>query len=291
MTNAVQSWRVALAVATLWGLPWVGESSAHPELESQISDVDGRIETEGPSAELFLRRAELHRIHGDLKAAMADLNRARTADPDLALVDYFIARVEFENGKLKPAGRHIDRFLGRVPDHSAALTIRARISMARGRTVDAIADYSRAIEASDAGRPEPGLYLERARAQQKLGRDAIPAAIEGLDRGAEALGQPITLAQFAIELELERGNHRGAIERIDRLAARAARQESWHLKRAEIYEQTGQDDDARREYDAALAALKLLPESRRQSRAMQRLEVAARAGLERLSASEMGEAR
>jgi tetratricopeptide (TPR) repeat protein len=270
------------AVATLAA---VGPSLAHPEVDRQISDLTRRMERDGASAELYLRRAELHRVHRDRKAALADLSRARKADPGLAIVDYFVARIELESGKLKPAAKHIERFLGEQPAHAGGLTIRARIAMEQGRTADAIRDFSRAIDGSHDARPDPALYLERARAQATLGGDAIAAAIEGLDQGAARLGRPITLLQYAIELELERGNHEGAIDRIDRLAANAARQEGWHLRRAEIYEDAGRPEEARRQFEAALAAVDRLPESRRRSRAMQRLQDEARGGLERLAAS------
>jgi len=271
-----------LVVAALMGLLGVGESLAHPELDRQISDLDQRLDLEGPNAELYIRRAELHRVHREWNAALADLARARETAPEMALIDYFSARVHLERGKLKPARKQIDRFLDRQPQHSAALAIRARISMQRARTAEAVKYYNKAINASEHARPDPGLYLERARAQEALGPDAIPAAIRGLDEGSAALGHPITLAQYAIELELERGNHKAAIDRIDQLASSAARQEGWHLKRAEIYEDVGRIDDARREYDAALTALERLPATRRGSRAMQRLEQTARSGLERL---------
>ena len=59
-----------------------------------------------------------------------------------------------------------------------------------------------------------------------------------------ALGEPVTLQLFAVDLEVQRERWDAALERIDRIAARSARQETWLLRRGEILEQAGRSEAA-----------------------------------------------
>jgi predicted RNA polymerase sigma factor len=85
-------------------------------------------------------------------------------------------------------------------------------------------------------------------------------------------------------LEEERGRPDAALARIDLIAARADRKESWLLHRGEILERAGRLDEARSAYAAALEAIETLPYSRSGSRATLRLKARAETALERLDA-------
>ncbi len=102
----------------------------------------------------------------------------------------------------------------------------------------------------------------------------------------KARGPIITLQLYATELELRKKRPDAALARLEQIAARWARKESWLARRGEILEQAGRHADAREAYAAALAAIETLPASRRRTKTMSELGRRLQAGRERLSATE-----
>ena len=119
----------------------------------------------------------------------------------------------------------------------------------------------------------------------RAGIEHIDVALQGLDEGLERLGQPITLQLYAIDLELELGRHDAALARLDRIASRADRKETWLVRRGEILEQAGRPAEARAAYVAAIEAVQALPATRRGTRAVSRLQTRAEEALARLDAT------
>ena len=64
---------------------------AHEEILVQIKKLDARMATEGASAELLFKRAELHLVHEDWKPALDDFTRALNLNPKLRGADLGIA--------------------------------------------------------------------------------------------------------------------------------------------------------------------------------------------------------
>ena len=96
------------------------------------------------------------------------------------------------------------------------------------------------------------------RAAAKCPAHSLGNILSGLDDGIADLNQPVTLQLLAIELELRRNRHSAALVRIDSLAARSKRQETWSLRRAEVFESAGRLDEARGAYAATLEAITAL---------------------------------
>lgn len=258
------------------GLP----ALAHPAIDKQIADLTARIEA-APTAALYVRRAELHRIHRDWDLARADFDRARELEPELADIDFGLGRLLLDADKPAEAVTALSRFLAVRPDHSAALAARARARALLGQHAEAAKDFDAAIAHLQGGPGQPGYYLERARALVAASPDNRARALAGLDEGLERLGQPVTLQLLAIEYEIELNHIDGALARLDRIAAQSSRKETWLLRRAEILENAGRIDEARSAYNRTLDAIEGLRPGRRANRAVQRLETAARAGAER----------
>ncbi len=260
----------------------VAQPQAHPEIDWQIAEFTRRIEARPTDTSLYVHRGELHRIHRDWPAAKADFLQARALDPQLETIDFHLGRLELEAGDLAAAVAALDRFLAKHPDHEPALAARAEARSRGGRYLEAARDWTRAIAATDG--PQPTHYIERARALVAAGNDHVAEALRGLDEGLTRLGRPVTLELEAIELELRRGAYDSALARVDRIAAAAARQESWLVRRAEILELAGRPDEARAAYARALVAIEALPASRRGNRAMLKLRGQAADAVERLQA-------
>jgi tetratricopeptide (TPR) repeat protein len=262
---------------------------AHPEIDWQIRELTSRIAADPQNTELLLRRGELHRVHGDPVAAEADFRLARSVDPGLYVVDYYLARVRLDAGEPAQAEALLSALLGRLPEHAPSLVERAHAREALGRHLEAAADWERAIAVDP--RPGPDHYLGLAAALAAAGPEHRARAIERLDQGLVRLGEPVSLALRAIELELAGGRTDAAIARLEKIADRSPRKEPWLVRRAEILEGAGRRDDARRSYEEALQAIDALPPLRRTTPAVGRLREQALAAVARLEAPATDHAR
>lgn len=263
------------AIAAL-ALAFAAAAPAHGPLQEQIDALTAQIERE-PSATAYLRRGELHRLHEDWGAALADYQRAAALMPADDRLDFLRGRALLEAGQPAPAKLALDRYLARHPDHVEALVTQARTLRALGHYRAAAAEYTRAIERLP--RPDPDHYLERARIEAAAGD--VEQALAGLDAGIARLGPVVALELYAIELELQQRRVDPALARLDRITAQSARKETWLARRGEILTQAGRRTEARAAYEAALAAIEALPPAARRSKAVTGLEADVRSALAR----------
>lgn len=256
-----------LALACPGNVPRAG---AHADLLPQIEDVTRQIEKDPRNVDLYVRRGELYRTHADWNAALADFDTILALDPGNQWVDLAKGRLMADASWLLTAKAYLDRFIAVQPKHAEALTSRARVLTRLNLHLGAADDYDAAIRLSPEAIPE--LFIERAQTLASNGPDFLNRAIEGLDEGIKRLGPLVTLQLSVVDLELKRKNYTAALERIDRIAERSPRKETWLARRGEILEQAGRPEEARTAYQNALAALASLPLVRRNVPAMAQLE-------------------
>jgi predicted Zn-dependent protease len=271
---------VACAAALVLG-GWAGPAAAHGTFHERIALLQQRIERTPDDPRLWAERAELHRDHGDLEQALADLNRAAALEPALPALDFWRGRILLDAGRSREAVAALRRFLAGSPEHADAHATLARALEELGRPLDAASELARAIESRE--RPLPELYFDRARLLAEAGDERLGEAIDCLDAGIAALGPVASLELYAVDLEVRRGNADGALARIDRVAARSRRQESWLARRGEILEGAGRVEEARANYARALEEISALPSARRATPAARRLEGRVREALMRVS--------
>lgn len=236
----------------------------------QIDDLTKQIEKDPRNLELYFRRAELHRIHLDWPAAQADFSHVLALDRANKHVDLGLGRLMGDSGWPLSALGHFDRFIGNFPKHAEARSTRGRLLARLGQPVAAADDFAAAIQLSSD--PTPELFIEQAQTLSALSPDHVNKAIQTLDSGIQRIGPLVTLQLMAIDLELKRTNFTAALERVDSVAQRSPRKETWLARRAEILTKAGRPGEARESYEAALAALNTLPPVRRNVPAMAQLE-------------------
>lgn len=243
---------------------------AHGALHEQIATATKQIEKNPKSAELYLKRGELHRAHEDWDAALADYERVATLNPKLAIVDLARGKLLLAANWPVSAKFYLDRFLAAQPKHVDALVTRARVEAKLGQRFASAQDYTTAITLS--AEPPPEYYIERAQALAAEGGKYLDEALQGLDGGIKKLGPLVTLQLFAIDLELKQKRYEAALSRLDQITAQSPRKETWLARRGEILQQAGRLGEAREAFQAALKAIDSLPPARRQVPAMQELE-------------------
>lgn len=274
-----------LAAVLLVALLWPQAAHSHGEVHLQILALTQQIETATNNrAQLYLERGELERGHGLWEAAGADYDRAAQLDPDLPGVDLCRARLLADRGQLEPARDMFSKALERNPGDGEASIGRARVLVKLDQRQAALADYWRGLERLR--EPQPEYVLELA---QSLGSEGqVEEALRALDEGIRKLGPTLPLQSHALDLELGRKNRDAALARLETILARAMRKESWFARRGDILLDAGRAAEARKSYEAALAAVNRLPGRLQQSPGMVKLRAhvnAALAGITNTSAA------
>ena len=254
-----------LAIATLTRVAF-----AHGDLHEQIVKVTTQIQKSPDSADLYLKRAELNRLHEAWPAAAADYDRAEKLAPTAVGIHLGRGKMLLATGHLDDAKAALDKYIAGKPEHIDGLVTRARVEALRKKPLAAADDFARAIAL--APRPEPEFYLERAQALAAAGDDHLPGALRCLDDGTAKLGNLPTLGLYAIDLELRRKNFDAALTRLDTLSAGSPRKEAWLERRGDILTAAGRLDEARQSYLGAQEAIRALPQQRRLTRATIELE-------------------
>lgn len=259
----------------------VSTAFAHGDFHTLITAANQDIEKDPTNPELYLRRGELYRLHQQFEFAQKDIDSAATLAPGLPGLDLARARLLLDTAWPLAARAHLDKFLGAIPNHTEAYTLRSRAWARLGQPLYAAEDLSRAIAVTPEGAPD--LYIERARTLAEAGSDQLEAALQGLDEGMKRMGSLVTLQLTAIDMELRRKNPDGALARIDVVMERSPRKESWLARKGEILLQAGRPEEAKKSYEAALAALNTLPPVRRNVPAVRDLENRIRLEIDHLS--------
>jgi tetratricopeptide (TPR) repeat protein len=256
---------------------------AHADLLLQIEDLTQQILKNPTNAELYLRRGELRRTHLEWDFAAEDYDKAEELNSALDAVVLARGRLYLDSGWPLSAKACLDLYLSRVPNNAMALVTRAHILTRLQMRMAAAQDYTRAITLS----PEPGpeLFIERAQAFSGEGPTYFAEALKGLDEGVQRLGPLVTLQLLAIDLELRQKGFDRALARLDTVAEKSPRKETWLVRRGEILVQAGRPAEAKQAFQSALAALDKLPPTRRNVPAMLELQRRLSAELEKLNAA------
>jgi len=246
---------------------------AHGPLDEQIAQVTEEIARNPHDANLYLKRGELHRFHEDYPAAQKDYDHALRLDPALAVVNLCRGQMMLEAGWYEQALPHLNEFISQHPRHPEGLVARARVLAKLGKNLAAAADFTEAILQQAA--PAPEHYIERAQALSAAGSESrdMEIALRGLDEGIQKIGPIVTLQLCAIELEVALRRYDAALQRLDQIMATSARKEKWLMRRGEILQLAGRREEARAAYQQALQEMAALPLHRRQTKAVQDLEI------------------
>lgn len=245
---------------------------AHESVPEQIVAITKKIKRDPKNALLYVQRGELYRLDRKWSRADADYARALRLQPTLTIVHLARGSMLLESGRFSAAKLSLDRFLREQPDHVEGLITRARVFAKMNVRPDATRDFTKAISLTPT--PEPEFYIERSRVVTN-----IEQALHGLDEGIARLGPLVTLQLAAIDLELRRKNYDAALARLDLITPQAERKEAWLVRRGEILNAAGRNEEARAAFNAALVAIESLPPGRRQNRATTALQVRARSAL------------
>jgi tetratricopeptide (TPR) repeat protein len=253
----------------------VANAFAHGDVHERIVAFTKEIALTPTNASLYFQRADLYRVDGDWTNALIDLNQVARLDRSIKRVDFMRGLVQYEANQPQAAIGPLNRYLADKPPDAEAYVVRARVLAKLGRHALAVEDYTSAIKLSPTANPE--LFIERAASWRALGKSE--EAIRGLDEGIRRLGPLVTLELPAVDIEVALKRYDDALARIDMVMARLQRKETWLMRRAEILRGAGREEEAKKNYHAAIEAIERLPASHRGTRMTLELESRIRAAL------------
>ncbi len=217
---------------------------AHDGLHEQIVALTEEIKKDPRNAALYLKRAELYRLHAEWKNSEKDFARTERLDA------YLAAAVNLGRGKLwldakqySKARLALEKFLAKEPGGFEGVLTMARVSAKLKKTKTAVKYFTQAIRISPEDSAE--IYLERA--ETLVNARQFDEALRGLDEGLERFGNLVTLHTAAIDLEVRRKNYDAALVRLDKLTAAMPRKESFLLRRGEILLKAKRNCEARKD--------------------------------------------
>ena len=241
-------------------------SWGHGDRSEHLARLNAKIEAAPGSLHYRLERAEAHRRLGHYEESLADLDRALALSPGNPQVHYLRGLTHFDRREFVAAEASLRRYVESRPESPSGHTALAETLMQQGRHKEAGEEYSLAIATHPT--PTPDHYIARAKAYRAAGVEFLDLAAQGLDDAMSSMGPLVTLQRLAIEIELDRGNHTGAIARIDGVLADAPRKETWLVQKGRILASAGKEEDALDAFRLARAALESLPPRLRSSPAM-----------------------
>ncbi|MBK8148011.1 MAG: tetratricopeptide repeat protein [Acidobacteria bacterium] len=212
--------KLSLLLITILALS-VTALRAHDGIHEQIIAVTAEIKKSPRDAALYLKRAELYRLHREWRNSERDLNTAARLDPTLGVVDLRRGKLLFDMGKFRRSKKFLERFNGAEPQMFEGVLALGRTLAKLGDAAGAARWFKKAIEVSPSDSAE--IYVERAEVLANSG--SFVEALDGLDEGIAKLGSLVTLETPAIDLEVRLNRFENAIKRIDRIAKGMPRKE------------------------------------------------------------------
>lgn len=239
-------------------------TAAQGDIELQLAIVNEQLAETPDNYRLHAKAGELHGMHEDWQLAFTSLIRAKSLAPDssAAILDLRIAELLYRAGNSEQALPYVERYLDSHQDSSTGWRVHANIQ-------GSLNDIDAALESFDhsiryAIMPTPELFFERARLLEKQPRRS-GELLQGIDEGIQRLGPLVSLLQYAIEIDQQRGNHASALARVDALPEPIRQQPRWLLRRSVLLNESGRVLEAEVFNRMAMRAIEKLPAQRQET--------------------------
>lgn len=239
---------------------------AHDGLDEQLAAATAAIASDPRNAGLLLRRSELHRLHGDLPQALADVARAQALGTLVSGIDRQRARILMDQQDYAGAFAAFSRHLSDCPGDGDARAQRARCAIRVGDQATAISDLDAACALLH--QPDPDLSCQLAELLHAAGR--TDEAIARLDAAIARDGAIPAFVDRVLAIERASLRFASVLARLEHLAANTG-QTRWLVERGDLLTRLGRVDEAHVAYQEAAQALAGLPPARRQSVAIRAL--------------------
>jgi len=207
-------------------------SAAHPELAVQSEQLDHELSEQPASAELLIRRGDIHRREGNYAAAEQDFSAARQLEPDNPDLDFYQARLLLDMGSAEEADVLLGRWITLHPDQPTAWSLRGDARMQMNQPVAAAEAYARAIELSE--RASPGVYLQQANALHAAGPSHWQQALSVINSGLEKFPLEVSLLGLGTDIALDSAQPDLAEDYFERVPTKVRALPQWQARAARL---------------------------------------------------------
>jgi tetratricopeptide (TPR) repeat protein len=247
----VKSARPLLAILMLGsGLLW-----AHMGAQTERDLLDHLIEKTPGEQLLYIKRGESWARDGEYAMALADFDQAALlGDPGYLLFPR--GQTYYRMSEFERAQGCFDRILAVNPEDAAALSYRARILRDAGRWEAAITDFEALFRLQP--KSEPGYYLSAAQLSLKVPGRGVSGALEIVDLGIANLGVLVSLQDYAIALETQRGEYSAALVRLESLRPQLGKSPSWQVEKGRLLAAMGREQESQDVFTQAQQQLSTL---------------------------------
>ena len=246
---------------------------AHGDIHLRIEKLDMEIARHPEDVALLVKRGRLHLDGMHAQQAHDDFAKAKSLAPNRSEINYYLAQAELALKAFDPAAASVQRFLDNAR-HDAArvrgLLLQGDIRMAARRPVDAADSYLAAIRLS--GDIKPEYYLKASGAYLVAGD--IDESLKVLDRGISRLGPLTTLQEQALAIETSSNKYDDALRRVDEMLASNTGTPYLLYRKGLILKAMGRPQPSIQVFQAALNELDKLPQTRKNTRAVESLKAA-----------------
>jgi tetratricopeptide (TPR) repeat protein len=267
------------------------------DLTARVKSLDQEIAKTPKDAALLAQRGNLLRMRKDFTNALRDLDQSLEFGGPTNQLHYLRALTLFEWKKPQEARAVlIDSLKLPEPTTNAATRITARlhlradhykpahlgeVTLLAANVFTELSNYvAAAVYFNEATalfpKLPPDTYLDHAKVLALANSNNISAAVSVLERGQREHPNVLALKKEAVELEVQAGNYKEALKRLDQMISSAPRPEAWRLRKAEVHLLNKQPDPAKRELTECLKLVEALPPARRSLKANKDLEKKAR---------------
>jgi tetratricopeptide (TPR) repeat protein len=224
--------------------------SAHADTPRRLAEVAAELAQKPGDPTLLLRRGQLYLDEEYHDYPQAIADlTAAIKDPTLVDAALFRGQAYLRSGDATRARRDLDAFIARMPRDNRGYEARAEWDRAAGDKKAAIADLATAVEIN----PRADLYVQRATLQLETGDHA--GAVRTYEDGIARLGRPVELITAAADVAAQAGDTAKALQWIAALEALGGRPEPWTLRRAGVLAHSGHTAEAEQAYRAVLQRL------------------------------------
>jgi tetratricopeptide (TPR) repeat protein len=247
--------KVSFLLAGL-GICFACAALAHDSPEHKVQQISSELARSGKSPALLMERGYEHRALAQLAHAAADFEAAYRLDPELIVALKELALVQLTQNETEKALGTINSAIAKSGS-SDFLVTRAEIYAARK-------DYRAALQDCEAAFRETSnnleWYLLRAQLQRRLG--LFQQCLKDLQTGFAETGSAV-LQEEIIEAQIDAGQHKAALQQIERELADSRWRSSWLIRRARARIGLGETTAGEHDLRAALKELnrRIIPEA------------------------------
>lgn len=217
--------------------------------EGRIKTNSKKIAANPRDAKAYEQRAQAYEGLDDYNSALKDMNSAISIKDDDASWYKDRADIHERLGHLDAAIDDYGRAIKLSPSDDSIYVDRAHCYSKLNKQKEAFADYAKALEVSN---KKSWIYFNRARLYEALGDDknAITDYNKAIETADKSEGDPQSVRNL-VELHDRLGETEQAIKDCDRWVSMKPSSYDAYEMRGDLYEQAGQSEKAKADYEQA----------------------------------------